>query len=367
MPDQHLQPLLSRVGSLPTSGARAAEIFRIDGAIHLAMPQLAYDVAERAAHMNGGDSDTDMLVFRWDGVGFVEVDRLAVPGGEDAEFFTIDGVQYLATASARSGKSPYQPNIESTIFRRVGQRWEPSLRVPGFFAKQWRYFSIGDRHFLALALGVTIEGPVAVNPNKSCIFEWLGGELRLLQTLEGRWGYNWTAFEIDGRHFLAYADHVGASEILEWDGARFAPFQTLEGKTGRAFQFMNISGDIQLSYARIAADTVALRWSGARFEPFQTLSGPGGREFAAIERNGVQYLVQVNFIEGSPQQPKTDLVSFIHGWDGKAWQKLYSFETFGATDAAFFEDGDRAFLVVANSLTPQVRFRQDSAVYEFLG
>ena len=108
MPVQPLQPLLKRIGSLPTSGARAAEIFRIDGAIHLAVPQLAYDVADTPAHMNGGDSDTDMLMFRWDGTGFVEEARLAVPGGEDAEFFTIDGSHYLATASARSGKGPYQ-------------------------------------------------------------------------------------------------------------------------------------------------------------------------------------------------------------------------------------------------------------------
>ena len=367
MSAQPSQPLLRRVGSLPTSGARAAEIFRIDGAIHLAVPQLAYDVADTPAHMNGGDSETDMLVFRWTEKGFVEEERLAVPGGEDAEFFTIDGSHYLATASARSGSGPYQPNVKSTIFRRIGQQWEPFLSVPGFFAKQWRQFSMGGRHLLALALGVTIEGPVAVNPNRSCIFEWLGGELRLLQTLEGRWGYNWNAFEIEGRNFLAYADHVGASEILEWDGTSFVPFQTLDGKTGRAFQLIRVGDDIQLAYARIAEDTVMLRWNGQRFETFQTLSGPGGREFATVERNGKRYLAQVNFIEGSPKQPKTDLISFIHGWDGTAWQRLCTFETFGATDAAFFEDSGRAFLVVANSLTPQVRFRQDSAVYEFFG
>lgn len=359
--------LLRQVGAIETSGARAAEIYRLEGETFLAIPQLAYDVIGTNPHMNGGDSDTDLLIFRWDGTSFVEHSRLPVPGGEDAEFFTIDGTHYLATASARSGKGPYEPNIRSTIFRRSGSEWVPFQKIPGFFAKQFRHFSIGGRHFLALALGVTVEGANAVNPRDSCIFEWTGAEFSLLQTLDGPWGYNWRHIEVDGRHLLAYADHVGTSQILEWDGAAFTPFQAFEGKSGRAFQAIEVDGQLQLAFAAIAGETAVLRWNGRRFEPFQALSGAGGREFALTAVEGGLYLAQINFIEGSPKEPRTDLQSFIHKWDGNRWEKVCEFDTFGATDATFFSDAGRTYLVVTNSLTPDVRFRQDTAVYEFLG
>ena len=358
--------LLHQIGTLPTSGARAAEIFSQDGHTFLAVPQLAYDLAGTPAHMNGGDSDTDLLILRWDGSAFVEHSRLYVPGGEDAEFFTIEGVHYLATASAREGKGPYNPNIASKVFSWSGSSWSLCQEIPGFFAKQFRHFSIGGRHFLALALGVTVEGHVATNPRNSCILEWTGTSFELLQTLEGPWGYNWCHFTVEDRHFLAYADHVEASRILRWDGTFFEPFQTLDGSTGRAFLAMEVAGEFQLAFATIAGDTTVLKWNGKAFELFQTLSGPGGREFAAVTRDDRHYLVQVNFIEGSPKAPKTDLFSFIHLWDGTRWQKVVEFETFGATDAAFFSEAGKTYLVVANSLTPDVRFRQDSAVFEFL-
>ncbi|PWK63041.1 hypothetical protein [Aminobacter sp. AP02] len=359
--------LLRQIGTLPTSGARAAEIFRLDGQTFLAVPQLAYDLPGAPAHMNGGDSDTDLLIFRWDENTFAEHSRLPVPGGEDAEFFTIDGVHYLATACARKGKGPYDPNIASTIFRWDGTVWSSFQVIPGFFAKQFRHFSIGSRHFLALALGVSVEGAVATNPRNSCILEWTGTGFELLQTLEGPWGYNWCHFTVDDQHFLGYADHVEPSRILRWDGKRFEPFQTLDGSTGRAFLAMHVAGEFQLAFATIAGDTTVLKWNGNAFELFQTLSGPGGREFATVTRDGRHYLVQINFIEGSPKAPKTDLVSFIHVWDGSQWQKVFEFETFGATDAAFFSDAGKTYLVVANGLTPEVKFRQDSAVFEFLG
>ena len=40
--------------------------------------------------MNGGDSNTDMLLVRRDDSGYVPLQTLPVPGGEDAEFFRID-------------------------------------------------------------------------------------------------------------------------------------------------------------------------------------------------------------------------------------------------------------------------------------
>lgn len=359
--------LLRDVSRLRTAGARACEIFYIEERLFLAIPQLAYDVAGTPAHMNGGDSDTDLLIFEWAQDGFVPATRLPVPGGEDAEFFTIGDRRFLATASARTGAGPYQPNIDSVVYEQIAGQWLPFQRFPGFLAKQWKALGFGGRQFLALAQGVTVEGVEATNPRNSRIFEWDGAGFVPFQTLDGPWGYNWTRIVVGLREFLAYADHTGQSVLLEWTGASFEVFQRFEGKTGRAFHVLPVPGPVQIAFAAIADDTVVYRWNGEEFEPMQALSGPGGREFASIARNGRQYLVQVNFIEGSPKAPKTDLLSVIHQWSGERWDPVDRFETFGATDAVFFEAGGRTYLVVTNSLTPDVRFSQDTVLYEFLG
>ncbi len=359
--------LLLQVGNLQTSGARACEVFRLNGDLFLAIPQLAYDVSGTPAHMNGGDSNTDLLLFKWRRGGFVPASRLSVPGGEDAEFFTIDGRAFLATASARTGKGPYEPNVDSVIYEHVDGRWMPFQHFAGFLAKQWKSLRFGGRQFLALALGVTIEGVEASNPRHSAIFEWDGSAFVPFTTLDGPWGYNWAKIEVESREFLAYADHTGQSVLLEWNGSAFEIFQRFEGKTGRAFHVLPVPGPVQVAFAAITDETVVYQWNGVSFELMQALSGPGGREFASITRDSKRYLVQVNFIEGSPKAPKTDLLSYIYEWSGKEWERVDKFETFGGTDACFFEADGRQHLVVTNSLTPDIRFAQDTVLYEFLG
>jgi hypothetical protein len=56
--------LLTSLQQLPTSGARAVEVFTNDEGTFLGVPQLARDVAGEAPYMNGGDSDIDALIYR---------------------------------------------------------------------------------------------------------------------------------------------------------------------------------------------------------------------------------------------------------------------------------------------------------------
>src|SRR4029077_16022118 len=107
--------LLHLVQELDTSGARAVTPFRLDGQLYLAIPQLARDIDGQPAHMNGGDSDISLILYRHQQAGFVEHQRLPVSGGEGAEFFQIGDRAFLATASIRSGSGPYSFDAGSTI------------------------------------------------------------------------------------------------------------------------------------------------------------------------------------------------------------------------------------------------------------
>jgi hypothetical protein len=357
--------LLHPVQELDTSGARGVAPFELDGKVYLAIPQLAQDIDGQPAHMNGGDSDVSLIVYRHGPDGFAEYQRLPVSGGEDAEFFRIGNRAFLATASIRSGRGPYSFNVDSTVFEWREGRFERFQSIPTFAAKQWRHFKIGERIFLALAQGISLDNVTATNPSSSMIFEWDGKAFRHFQSIPSAWGYNWRHFSVSGGHFVAYADHMLPSTIYRWTGAAFEPFQALEGKGGRAFLFFEDNSAAFLAFAKILGDTLLYRWNGTAFVEHQTLSGPGGREFAYLEHKGERYVIQVNFITGTPASPNTALASVIYRLEAGRLNAVGTFSTSGGTDAAAFSIRDQSFVAVAESLTRDVRFRTPSRIYRF--
>jgi EPTP domain len=352
---------------LPTTGARAVLSYVASGNRYLIVPQLSKDVENTPAHMNGGDSDTGAPIFKWSDGRFVEHGGLPLSGGEDIDNFQLGTDQFLITAGIRSGHGPYSYNIDQVLYKWTGSRWEPYQTFPGFASKQWHFLEIGGRAFLCLAQGVTLGHVEAKNPRSSRIFEWNGVKFVDFQSLDGQWGYNWESFQIDGHTFLGYADHVGESLLFKWDGAAFAPFQSFAPKAGRCFRFFTIDGKHYLAFANIQGDSTLYRWDGATFRSHQKLSGPGGREFCVVRTEKGLYLVQINFIEGEPSAPKTDLKSRIYRWEKDRLALIEEFATAGGTDAATFRDDGTLFLAVSNSLTPDVRFRTDTIIYRFDG
>jgi hypothetical protein len=360
--------MLREVQRLPSSGARAVEPFAHDGSTYLVIAQLARDQPGQVPSMGAGDSDVATVVYRWTtGAGFVEHQRLAVPGGEDAEFFGIGERRFLATASLRTGRGPYTMDVESVLYELIDGRFQPFQRFATFAAKQWKHFAFDDRVFLALAQGVTAhDGGTAPNA-KSCIFEWNGERFVPFQEVASAWGYNWCFMEIDGQRLLGYADHAEPSCLLAWNGSKFEPFQELDGKSGRAFCRFDAHGQSWLAFANLLGESLLYRWNGVRFLKHQVLSGPGGREFEWLPgTSGSGRLVQVNFIRGSREAPQPVLSSFIHEWNGSSFQVVDQFATSGGTDAAAFTADGETFLAVANSLDALLRFRTDTCIYRVL-
>jgi len=348
---------------LPTSGARAVEPFWHGGILYLAVAQLAQDISGEEAGMNAGNSDIDAPVYRWTGEQFVEDRRIPLPGGEDVEFFTIGERAFLATASLRRGTGPYELNVHSVVYEIRGGSFVVFQRFPTFAAKQWRHFEAGGRHFLALAQGVVADGLIATHPSKSCLFEWDGERFVHFQDIPSAWGYNWAPMQMGNELYLGYADHLAPSLLLQWTGDRFESCQQFEGSGGRTMCPFDAFGERWLAFARLNGDSTIYRWSGNRFLAHEVLSGPGGREFEWIADGDGGYLVQINFIHGTREAPKTALLSGIYAFRSSGSELIQKFPTFGGTDAACFRVGDERYLAVANSLSAEVRFRIDSQVY----
>ncbi|KAJ3546194.1 hypothetical protein NM208_g2123 [Fusarium decemcellulare] len=353
--------------SLFTNGARAAAILFTKACYLLAIPQLAKDIPGGKAGMNLGDSDVSLMLYRTTTTSdeFQEIQQLNVPGGEDAEFFTIDDRIFLATASMRSGSDPsYNMDVESCIFEWDGKKMNEFQCIPTFGAKQWRYFEIAGHHFLALAQGLVMPGiEPTLSMTNSTIFQWNGDKFESFQTVPSQMGYNWLHFSLDGRNFLAYADHIESSYILEWEDGQFVHFQTLDGANGRAFCFFEHNDRAFLAFARIASGSVVYKWDGKMFQQYQTLEGAGGREFTIIEQDNDLFLVQVKFITGDTADPDTALTSVIYRVDEDGLKVATEFPTFGGTDVTTFSLQDGTYLVVTESLTEEIRFRQDSHIY----
>lgn len=362
-------PRLTEFAALPASGARAVEPFELDGVHLLAIPQLAYDSPGSPPGMNGGDSDTELLLLRRaeDSDVYEPFQTLPAPGGEDAEFFRIGSRAFLAVASIRSGKGPYRFTTDSVVFEWDGTRFNPFQSFEGFAAKQWRHFAIGERHFLALAQGVTAPGHEQEN-QPSRIYIWDRTGFVPLQDIDALWGYNWHAFELGGEHFLAYADHVRPSVLLRWNGEKFEHVQELAAQHGRAFAHFTdpADGATYLLVACLLSPSRLLRWDGERFVEHQVLEGLGAREFAVIETERGLYVVRVNFVLGTPADPTTTLDSELYRFEQGRLKVLQSFPTTGATDAAVIERHDGGLLIaISNSLTADARFAARTVFYRF--
>jgi len=355
---------LNAVARLQTSGARAVEPFHIDGALFVAVPQLAIDIPGQKPDINGGDSDASLLVFRADNGGFVEHQRLDAPGGEDAEFFRIGGRNFLATASIRTGHGPYEFGTESLIFEWRAGRFEPFQAIPTFAAKQWKAFTAFGRHFLALAQGVSRPGIDGANKS-SVIYEWTGSGFEEFQQIPSEWGYNWHPFELDGQVYLAHADHVEPSVLYRWNGNRFVARQVLLERAGRAFAHFEVEDKTYLVTACIDGSSAVMRWEDGFFEPFQQLPDAGARELAVFATIHGLYLARVNFITGSPHQPQVSLNSQVYRWENGKFVTVVEFPTTGATDVVVIPGPGHTRLAVSNSLSPQVRFASQTVIYTF--
>jgi hypothetical protein len=258
-------------------------------------------------------------------------------------------------------------DIQSAVYEWIAGNWRPMQSFATFGAKQWRHFNIGARHFLALAQGVDAPGLQTQHPRTSRIYEWDGNGFNEMQVLEGRWGYGWCPFELDGGFFLAYADHLERSVIYRWTGSGFEQFQVIAGGGGRAFAFFRQAQQAWLAFANLQRGVELYRWNGVAFAAHQHLGGPGARALQVLQAARGLYLINLNFIQGTPADPRVLKQSQLYHWAAAGFALRDTFATSAATDVTSFQSDGTRYVVVANSLDSDLKFRTDSVVYRFLG
>ncbi|WP_298624650.1 hypothetical protein [uncultured Legionella sp.] len=360
------EQILSPYEYLDTTGARELTPFTINNEYFIAVAQLARDIPGTPPNMNGGDADVDVLIYKINHGKHVIHQRIPGHGNESTAFFTIGNDAYLAVASVHSGpKAPFNHHTYSMLYKWDGQFFYPVQQFYSYAAKQWHFFSIGTRHFLALAEGVKLpDGEQKPEESNSIIYEWNGERFQPFQKISSQWGYSFQFFRLNGENYLAYADHLKQSTLYRWDGAQFKEYQVFPGDGGRSFEAFTIGNKHYLAYANIKSDSIIYQWNGKQFETYQALQGAGGRNFTYFTLDGKHYLLRVNFITGDRTNPKSALQSPLYKWMNNQFEPIQNIPSFGGVSAHVYRYDDSFYMTFANSLSADLRFKVRSVIYK---
>jgi hypothetical protein len=275
----------------------------------------------------------------------------------------MNGEHYLAICSVASGlQAPYNNHTTQFLYRWDGKSFKVMQTFKGYASKSWTHFEMQGKHYLALANGVQLPGHPKQD-TRSYVFAWSGTKFEELQSFDSTWAYKFTQFNIGKRSFLALTDHLKSSKLYEWDGRKFISFQNFDDKGGRVFHHFKIGTTDYLALANIFSDSTIYRWNGKGFELNQTLKGLGGRNFLHFKSGDKDYLLKVVFITGTRQNPQSQQESPIYLFEKGQFKEVSSIKTSGAVRASLFESNGNEYIALANSLSKEIRFAEQSVIY----
>ncbi|KTD03657.1 hypothetical protein [Legionella feeleii] len=360
------EQLLIPIQYLDTTGARQLTPFTLEDEYYIAVAQLAEDIPDTPANIDGGNADVDVIIFKKAGSQFREYQRIPGHGNESATFFSIGKNSFLAIASAHSGPHPpFNLHTYSMLYQWDGRYFYPVQEFLTYGAQQWYSFNIGQRHFLAVANGgFTPENKGNSPETNSMIYEWNGKKFIPFQTIPSLRGYSFKAFSINNKLFLAFADDLKQSSLYLWDGSQFNLYQQFKGDGGRGFEFFMLDNKFYLAYANIKTDSILYQWDRKKFNPYQLLQGEGGRHFSYFTLRDEHYLFRINFITGNHNNPNPALQSPLYQWKEGQFAVIQTIPTFGGISSHVFSMDDSLYMTLANSLSAERRFKVKSVIYE---
>ena len=266
---------------------------------------------------------------------FEKVQDLPTRGAVDVEHFTIDGSLFLAFANYYGGIKKHKTG--SMIYKMDNSTGRLSLyqTLQTRGAHGLEYFSIADKHFLAVANHY--DGTYRVD---STVYQWNGKLFVDFQKLSTNGAIHITFFNVNGEHYLLVASfrdgstHSTKSVIYKWSSGKFNRFQDISTEGARGCTAFEINGDTFIAFAnhyspqnKHSVESTVFKWSGGRFVKLQSLQTYGTYDVRSFNINGHKFLAFANFYSGS----KHNTDSFIYKWNGNKFVLFQSIPTRGAT------------------------------------
>jgi len=287
------------------------------------------------------------------------------------EHFTINGTLFLAIANYYGDINKFKTS--SMIYKMDESTGRftlyQTLQTRG--ARGLEYFSIADKHFLAVANQE--DGTYMLD---SVIYEWNGKLFDVFQKIATKGGSFFTFFTINGDKYLTVANyhdgstHSTKSVIYKWSGGKFNKFQEIATEGALRCRAFIISNDTFIAFANYynskqkhSVQSTVFKWSGGHFVKLQSLQTYGGRDVKSFNINGHTFLAFANYYSGS----KYNTDSFIYKWDGNKFVLFQSIPTRGAHSWHPFVISGQTFLGVANHRGDSQKHNTRSVVYQASG
>lgn len=306
---------------------------------------------------------------------FEEFQSIPTKGARDWRFFTIGNDSFLAVANNFNGQTP---NIDSKIYRWDGTKFVEFQAIPTNWATQWEFFTIADDSFLAVANNNMGGGVFDID---SKIYRWDGTKFAEFQAIPTHGASGWKFFTIGGDCYLAVANNRSGtanfiidSMIYKWDGEKFVEFQATTTNGALRWEFFTIEGDSFLAVANYSTDFTTnfnidskiYKWDGSKFDEFQSIPTSGAHDWKFFTIESVPYLTVANLHSG-PYRTGLEIDSKIYRWDGAKFVEFQSIPTSGAVGWGFASSGPDSFLAVANWKNDAGSYLVDSKIYSWDG
>ena len=302
---------------------------------------------------------------------FEKVQDLPTRGAGDVEHFTIDGSLFLAFANYhgdifkhKTGSMIYKMNEQTGKFNLY-----QTLQTRGAFGLE--YFSIADKHFLAVANHY--DGTYLLD---SAVYQWKGQRFIVFQKIPTKGAYRFTFLEINGQNYLTVANYHDTSTysiksvIYKWSNGKFNKFQEIPTEGAKGCSAFVINNDTFIAFAnyynsnqKYAVQSTVFKWSGGHFVKLQSLPTYGAHGVNSVNINGHTFLAFANYYSGS----KYNTDSFIYKWDGNKFVLFQSIPTRGAKAWHSFVISGQTFLGVANYHGDSQKYNTQSVVYQASG
>ncbi len=330
--------------SFATSGAWDGEFFTIGATHYLAI----------ANNDDGATYNVKSTIYEWLGEEFVEIQSIPTKGAEDWEFFTINGTQYLAVANFIDKSSVPNTEANSVIYKWNGLRFVEFQVITTQGAYDWEFFTITGRHFLAIANHS--------DGTASQIYEWNGSGFQQFQTIPYTKVSEWEFFSIGGNSYLAMANYkVGsgatsnynvASKIYQWNGVNFGEIQDISTNGARDMEIFMIGSDYYLAIANEYNNTSynvnagVYRWNGASFDKIQNIPVIGAWDTEAFTVGNEYFLAVANRGEFANNNHNID--SKIYRWNGSIFEEYLKIPTSGGNDWETVTIDGTQYLLITN-------------------
>ena len=287
------------------------------------------------------------------------------------EHFTIDRSLFLAFANYYGDSNKHKTG--SLIYKMDESTGKftlyQTLQTRGAYGLE--YFSIADKHFLAVAN--YFDGTHRLD---SVIYQWNGKLFVVFQKIATKGATHFTFFKINGINCLAVANyyddstHFIKSAIYKWSSGKFIKFQEMTTEGAMGCEAFEINNDTFVAFAnyynsqqKYSVQSTVFKWSGGHFVKLQSLPADGTYNVKSFNINGHTFLTFANYYSGS----KHNIDSFIYKWDGNKFVLFQSIPTRGAIAWHPFVISGQTYLSVANHRGDSQKYNTQSVVYQAYG